>query len=93
MANDYGVKFKALEALADGIPLLASVQMLLGLPHLPDGSQLWLDDATGSAARLAHLLREPDAALALSQLQSQAHAAWMAGQQGVWSRVLQATPA
>jgi len=87
--NDYGVKFKTLEALAYGTPLLASRQTMLGLPHLRDVPALNLRDPIAAAALIGNLLRDRDRLESLAAAQQQQQAAFIGSQHGVWSRVLE----
>jgi glycosyltransferase involved in cell wall biosynthesis len=90
--SDWGVKFKAVEALAHGTPLLASRQTLLGLPQLDDKPALnlaWPDEA---AAVVCSLLSSRAALEELAVRQGEAQASFIASQSGVWSRVLGSIP-
>jgi glycosyltransferase involved in cell wall biosynthesis len=86
--NDYGVKFKALEALAYGTPLVASRQTMLGLPHLPDVASFDLRQPAEAAALLASLLGDRDRLEAVASAQQQRQSAFIESQHGVWSRTL-----
>jgi hypothetical protein len=87
--NDYGVKFKTVEALSYGTPLLASKQTLLGLPHLPDLPAIDLDDPAAAASMLQALLDDADRLKALHAYQIEMQSRFIATQQDVWSRALQ----
>ena len=86
--NDYGVKFKALEALAHGMPLLASRSTMLGLPHLRGIPSFDLCEPTVAASLVAGLLGDRDRVESLASAQQQLQQAFIASQDGVWSRVL-----
>lgn len=86
--NDYGVKFKALDALAHRTPLLASRQTLLGLPHLPQAPAIDLDQPEEAAALLNRLTNDPAALADLQAVQQTLQSRFVAGQQGVWSRTI-----
>ena len=88
VANDFGVKFKALEALANGIPLLPSAATLVGLPQLPADPHLSMTDSARDAGLLADLLSGPSRLDDLSRRQAQAQQAFEATQADVWSREL-----
>jgi hypothetical protein len=62
LENDFGVKFKAAEALAHGTPLLASRQTLLGLPYLDEEPALDL--------------ARPDEAARVSPMSSRDRSGW-----------------
>jgi glycosyltransferase involved in cell wall biosynthesis len=93
MKDDWGVKFKAVEALAHGTPLLASRQTLLGLPQLDDEPALDLARPGEAAAVVCTLLSSSAALEELAVRQGEAQAAFIASQNGVWSRVLRSIPA
>ena len=86
--NDYGVKFKALEALAYGTPLLASRQTMSGLPHLRGIPSLDLRNPTEAATLVAGLLNDRDRAISLASAQQQQQDAFISTQYMIWSRVL-----
>jgi glycosyltransferase involved in cell wall biosynthesis len=86
--HDGGVKFKAVEALAHGTPLLASRQTLLGLPQLDDDPELDLARPDDAATVVCTLLNSRAALEELAVRQGEAQAAFVASQIGVWSGVL-----
>ena len=86
--NDYGVKFKSLEALAYGIPLFASRQTLLGLPYLPEEPAIDLKDAASAARTICALVSNPEALIQLAASQCERQNAFIASQRTVWSRTL-----
>jgi glycosyltransferase involved in cell wall biosynthesis len=88
--NDYGVKFKALEALAFGTPLLASRQTMVGLPHLQGFPSIDLREPAEAATLLASLLGDRDRLEALASEQQRQQSAFVESQAGVWSRTLEA---
>ena len=85
--NDYGVKFKALEALAYGTPLLASKQTLSTLLHL-QGPSIDLHDPAAAARLVADLLASRATIEALAREQQEQQTAFIGSQAGVWSRTL-----
>jgi glycosyltransferase involved in cell wall biosynthesis len=91
--NEWGVKFKAVEALAHGTPLLASRQTLLGLPQLDDEPALDLARPDEAAAVACALMSSRAALEGLTIRQGDVQAAFIASQRGVWSRVLGSIPA
>lgn len=91
--NDYGVKFKAVQALSYGIPLLASRQTMCGFPHLRNLPVIDLDRPEEAAAVIRHLLSVPETLKAVQQRQTAHQAAFIASQSGVWSRTLREIPA
>jgi glycosyltransferase involved in cell wall biosynthesis len=93
VVSDYGVKFKAVEALAHGTPLLASRQTLLGLPQLDDEPALDLARPDEAEAVVCALMSSRAALEGLAVRQRDAQAAFIASQSGVWSRVLDSIPA
>jgi glycosyltransferase involved in cell wall biosynthesis len=93
LENDFGVKFKALEALAHGTPLLASRQTLQGLPQLDDEPALDLARPDEAAAVVCTLLSRRAVLEELAVRQGEAQATFIASQKGVWSRVLGSIPA
>ncbi|MGI4977368.1 MAG: glycosyltransferase [Janthinobacterium lividum] len=86
--NDYGVKFKAVEALSYGTPLLASRQTLLGLPHLSGIPMFDLDRPDEAAALVRDLALDPGRLVALGALQQRQQAAFIATQGDIWSRTI-----
>jgi glycosyltransferase involved in cell wall biosynthesis len=88
--NDYGVKFKALEALAHGTPLFASRQTMLGLPHLRSLPTFDLRHPEQTAAALTDLMSHGDRLAGLAQRQQQQQRDFIASQRWVWSETLQA---
>jgi glycosyltransferase involved in cell wall biosynthesis len=86
--NDYGVKFKALEALAYGTPLFASKQTLLGLPHLSDLPAIDLDAPEQAALTLKSLIDSQEKLDAIHRLMWERQQAFIESQAGVWSKVL-----
>ena len=86
--NDYGVKFKSLEALSYGTPLLASTQTLLGLPYLRDIPSIDLAAPERAAREIADLIRDPARLSALSEKQRAQQEAFIATQRTIWSRTL-----
>jgi glycosyltransferase involved in cell wall biosynthesis len=93
LENDFGVKFKAAEALAHGTPLLASRQTLLGLPYLDEEPALDLAQPDEAAAMVSALLNSGEALTRLAVRQAEKHVNFVACQDGVWSRVLGSIPA
>jgi glycosyltransferase involved in cell wall biosynthesis len=90
--NNYGVKFKSLEAIAYGIPLIASRQTLLGLPYLPEEPAIDLQDVASAASTICALLANPTALIRLAALQRELQDAFIADQRTVWSRSLRDIP-
>jgi glycosyltransferase involved in cell wall biosynthesis len=86
--NDYGVKFKSLEALAYGTPLLASRQTMMGLPHLAGTPSFDLEDVEGTAALLERLVGDGDALKGLAEIQQRRQDDFIRSQDRVWSRAL-----
>ncbi|MGJ7511780.1 glycosyltransferase [Variovorax sp. GT1P44] len=86
--NDYGVKFKALEALSYGAPLLASRETMLGLPHLSENPSFDLRNPAGAASQVAELLASRDRIEALSAAQQRQQTTFIASQTNVWSAAL-----
>jgi glycosyltransferase involved in cell wall biosynthesis len=92
LENTFGVKFKAVEALAHGTPLLASRQTLLGLPHLDNEPAIELARPDEAAAAVCALLTRPVDLEDLALRQATAQELFLASQRGVWSRVLGSIP-
>jgi glycosyltransferase involved in cell wall biosynthesis len=88
IANDNGVKFKALEALAYGAPLFASHQTLRGLPHLIGLPAIDLEGPRQAASTLQQLIDDPRALDRIHQLMRKTQQAFIDSQSGVWSRML-----
>jgi hypothetical protein len=87
--NDYGVKFKALEALSYGSPLLGSHQTMRGLPYLSgENPSIDLRDPVGAAKLVAGLLADRARIEALSTAQQRQQGTFIASQRGVWGRAL-----
>jgi glycosyltransferase involved in cell wall biosynthesis len=86
--NDYGVKFKSLEALSYGIPLIASKQTLLGLPYLSWSPFIELDKPDAAASFIDYIISDPGGLKDLAALQQEAQSSFIASQQGIWSRIM-----
>lgn len=84
--NDYGMKFKAAEALAYGTPLLASQQTLLGFPYMRDQPYIHLDDAKSAAQLVADLIQNEAKLQQMQHAQQVMHNSFVATQQNIWSR-------
>jgi len=91
--NDFGVKFKAAQAVSYGTPLLASEATLKGLPYLSGIPELPLNDPDAGADVVARLLGDAEALTRQSELQLEQRAAFAATQSDVWSRTLRDVPA
>ncbi len=90
--NDYGVKLKALDALAWGTPLFASAQTLKGLPHLPAAPSIDLSAAGEAAAVLGAIVGDRVTLKRIAQQQAEAHERFITAQSRVWSALLESTP-
>jgi glycosyltransferase involved in cell wall biosynthesis len=90
--SDFGVKFKAVEALAHRTPVLASRQTLLGLPQLDNEPALDLARPDEAAGVVCSLLSSRAALEGLADRQRDAQAAFIVSQRDVWSRVLGSIP-
>jgi len=88
IANDYGVKFKSLEALSYGTPLLASHQTMLGLPHLDPAHAFDLERPEAAVDMLCGLVNDPERLTALQRDQQVRQSQFIASQHGIWSRTL-----
>jgi glycosyltransferase involved in cell wall biosynthesis len=86
--NTYGMKFKVAEALSYGTPFLASPETMLCVPYLAGQPVLPLDDAERAAAEVAQLLTSDDRLAELAATIESRHLAFLAEQDGVWSRAL-----
>ena len=86
--NDYGIKFKAVEALSYGTPLLASHQTHLGLPHLGGHGAIDLDDPKGAADFAAGLLSEPEALIGFQARQDTRQRQFIESQKNIWSKTI-----
>ena len=90
--NDYGIKFKAVEALSYGTPILASHQTHLGLPHLEGHGVIDLDDPEGAAGIAAGLLGDPQALIDFQARQDARQEQFIASQTNIWSRTIATIP-
>lgn len=90
--NDYGVKFKAAEALAYNTPLLASKQTLLGFPYLKDMPAIDLTNPQEAATTLCNLIDNPDKLRGLARSQERQQRSFVETQNDIWSRTLRAVP-
>jgi glycosyltransferase involved in cell wall biosynthesis len=86
--NDFGMKFKAAEAIAFGTPLLASVQTLLGLPYLGGHPAIRLDRPREAAVLISELVGNEKKLVELSARQDQLHDAFVESQNSIWTRTL-----
>jgi hypothetical protein len=86
--NDYGVKFKSVEALSYGIPLFASRQTLLGLPQITPTPAIDLDQPKEAAQTLCALLANSDSLIDLARTQQREQMDFIVSQQGIWSKTL-----
>jgi glycosyltransferase involved in cell wall biosynthesis len=86
--NDYGVKFKAIEALCYGTPVFASRQTLVGLPHLRGMPAIDLAQPLQAANIMRDLISQPEKLKALQQLQQQQQADFIGSQSDIWSHTL-----
>ena len=84
--NDYGMKFKAAEALAYGTPLLASKQTLLGFPYMRNQPYILLDDAKRAAQTVKELIQNRLKLQKLHRSQQEMHNHFVATQQNIWSQ-------
>lgn len=90
--NDYGVKFKAVEALSYGTPLLASHQTHLGLPQLEGLGAIDLADPVAAAKMTAALLDEPRALIDFQAAQQARQRCFIETQSNIWSRMIDTIP-
>lgn len=90
--NNFGMKFKSAEAIAYGIPLLASVQTLLGLPYLKNSPSIHLDKPAEAAILIRDLTANGDRLLQLSASQKQEQDAFIKTQKNIWKNTLMETP-
>lgn len=90
--NDYGIKFKAVEALSYGTPLLASRQTHLGLPHLEGEGAIDLDDPAGAVRIAVGLLGDTQALIDLQARQDSRQTQFIESQKNIWSRTIKAIP-
>jgi hypothetical protein len=88
VSNDFGLKFKALDALAYGTPLLASPATLRGLPHLHGSSTRDLTQPDWSAEVIRSLIDSPERLAALQSRQQTRQSQFVASQAKAWSDVL-----
>lgn len=86
--NDYGMKFKAAEAVAYGTPMLASRQTLLGLPYLTAAPSLDLTDPAGAARLLCSLVGQRAALERISAQELAEGQRHRDSQRTVWSTLI-----
>lgn len=88
ISNDFGAKFKVVEAIAYGTPLLAPESAMSGVPFLPWLPRIQLDQPR-EAAHAAHLLiDDADAQKQLSIKIREAATEFIHTQEGIWGRQL-----
>ncbi len=92
VANDYGNKFKAIEALSYGTPLLASRQTMAGIPHIHDHLAFDLERPQDAVRIVCELLSSSDALLAFQANQQMQQDSFIATQGGIWSRTIGSIP-
>jgi glycosyltransferase involved in cell wall biosynthesis len=90
--NDYGVKFKAVEALSYGTPLLASRQTHLGLPQLEGHGAINLEDPVAAARMAADLLENPHVLFAFQAAQQILQSRCIESQKNIWSKTIATIP-
>lgn len=90
--NNYGVKFKCLEALAFETPMLMSEETKIGLPYLKDAQHLSLNNPAQSAIVIAAVLSRKESLLEFQREQRLKHDRFMESQVGVWSTVIGSIP-
>jgi glycosyltransferase involved in cell wall biosynthesis len=90
--NDFGMKFKAAEALAFGIPLLASRQTLLGLPYLTNQPAIDLQNPHETAVLISELVGNEKKLVELSASQERQYTEFTLSQSDVWTKVLSDIP-
>ncbi|MCI0683661.1 MAG: glycosyltransferase [Gemmataceae bacterium] len=88
IANDFGMKFKAAEAIAYGTPMLASRQTLVGIPYLRDVPSLDLDNPEAAARLMCALVGQRPALERLSEQLLRQSREFRATQKDVWSRLI-----
>jgi glycosyltransferase involved in cell wall biosynthesis len=90
--NDYGVKFKAVEALSYGTPLLASRQTHRGLPQLEGHGAINLEDPAAAARMAADLLENPHVLFAFQAAQQILQSRFIESQKNIWSKTTATIP-
>lgn len=83
--NDFGMKFKAAEAIAYGTPMLASRQTLLGIPYLHGTPSIDLDNPAHAAQLVCDLVGQRAALEELSAAQLRQARQFLLTQKNVWS--------
>ena len=90
ISNNFGAKFKVVEAIAYGTPLLAPESAMSGVPFLPWLPRIQLDRPR-EAAHAAQLLKDDaEAQKKLSAKMREAAAEFIRTQDGIWGRQLRA---
>lgn len=88
ISNTFGAKFKLVEALAAGAPVLASVQSSRAVSYCRSLPTLDLSDAAAAAGLTAELSGNRERLQALSRAIMEEQRKFGLSQQGVWSRTL-----
>lgn len=88
ISNTYGVKFKMLEAVAHGTPIISSTEAFECLPYIKGLPTFPFSDADSAADILARLINEPSALERMSASISADARAFQASQKSRWSDVL-----
>lgn len=87
LENDFGSKFKVVEAVASATPIIATREALSGAPFL-DVQTIHIHNPNAAASYIAQLLSDRTSLQALSQRIAADAARFRASQAGVWSRTL-----
>lgn len=90
ISNNFGAKFKVVEAIAYGTPLLAPESAMSGVPFLPWLPRIQLDRPREAALAAQLLVDDAEAQTKLSAKMREAAAEFIRTQDGIWGRQLRA---
>jgi glycosyltransferase involved in cell wall biosynthesis len=90
ISNNFGAKYKIVEAVAYGTPLLAPESAMSGIPFLPSLTRIELGRPRDAALAAQSLIYDADAQRLMSAKIREAAAEFIRTQDGIWGRLLRA---
>jgi hypothetical protein len=91
ISNSFGAKFKVVEAIAYGTPLLAPESAMSGVSFLPWLPRIQLDRPRKAARAAQSLIDDAEAQWRLSAKMRDAAAEFIRTQEGIWGRQLRSS--
>jgi glycosyltransferase involved in cell wall biosynthesis len=91
ISNSFGAKFKVIEAIAYGTPLLAPESAMSGVSFLPWLPRIQLDRPREAARAAQSLIDDAEAQKRLSAKMRDAAAEFIRTQEGIWGRQLRSS--